>query len=329
MMKLTSALMLSTLTVAGCANTSGNTLAACDPLASTPAAAPPAAPPHWGGTVFTIVMENHSRGEILGSSQAPYINSLASQHAVAEGYHDPFVHPSEPNYFWMVAGQNFGILDDADPGSHHLDAKSHIADQLELAGLSWKAYQESMGQPCGLTSHGLYAAKHNPFAYFDDINGWDGKAFHPEQRCNAHVVDYAQLDLDIANNVVPRYVFITPNLKSDMHDASIAFGDAWLASEVPKLLATDAYKNGGVIFLMWDEGGGSPASDDPPFLAISPNAAAGMRSQVDYDTSSYLKTVQNVLGLPELPCAAAADRATVESMSDLFTVPMTSPTTGP
>src|SRR5437762_3380274 len=83
--------------------------------------------------------------------------------------------PAERNYFWMVAGQNFGVLDDADPSSHHLAATSHIADQLELAGLGWKAYQESMGEPCGLTSHGRYAAKHNPFAYFDDINGWDGK----------------------------------------------------------------------------------------------------------------------------------------------------------
>lgn len=272
--------------------------------------------------MFTIAMENHSRGQIFGNSQAPYINSLADHFAVAEGYHDPFVHPSEPNYFWMVAGQNFGVLDDSDPGSHHLDTTSHVADQLELAGLSWKAYQESMGEPCGLKSHGLYAAKHNPFAYFNDINGWDGKAFHPEQRCNAHVVDYSQLEADIANNAIPSYVFITPNLNSDMHDGSVSFGDTWLANEMPKLLATDAYKNGGVIFLLWDEGGGSPASDDPPFLAISPNAVSGLRSQVDYDTSSYLKTVQSILGVAPLPCAATADRTSAQAMTDLFTAPL-------
>lgn len=319
MTKFSSALLCSSLMFAACANTSGNTLAVCDPLASAPAAAPP----QWAGTVFTIVMENHSRSQILGSSQAPYINQLANQNAVADGYHDSYVHPSEPNYFWMVAGQNFGVLDDKDPESHHLGSRSHLADQLELGGLTWKAYQESMGEPCGLTSHGRYAAKHNPFAYFDDINGWDGAAFHPEQRCNQHVLDYTQLDADIANHALPRYVFITPNLDNDMHDGSVALGDAWLANEVPKLLATDAYKNGGVIFLLWDEGGGSPASDDPPFIAISPNAAPGMRSQVDYDTSSYLKTVQNILGLPELPCADAVDRTSVTSMTDLFSVPLT------
>jgi phospholipase C len=309
------------LTIMGCANTSGNTLAACDALTS----APPAAAPQWkDGTVFTIVMENHSRGEIFGNANAPYINGLANQNAVAMGYHDSYVHPSEPNYFWMVAGQNFGILDDADPGSHHLDTQSHIADQIEHAGLTWKAYQESMGGACGLQSHGRYAAKHNPFAYFDDINGWDGKAFHPELRCNDHILDYSQIDVDIANHALPNYVFITPNLDNDMHDGSISLGDNWLANEIPKLLATDNYKNGGVIFLLWDEGGGSPASDDPPFIAISPHAADGMRSQVDYDTSSYLKTVQNILGLAELPCAEASVRSTVSSMTDLFTVPLTS-----
>ena len=314
--------LLGALSLSGCANNSGNTNVACDALARGPAVVAPA----WqGGTVFTIVLENRSRGEILGNRQAPYINQLANDHAVAEGYHDSFVHPSEPNYFWMVAGQNFGVLDDGDPSSHHLAATSHIADQLELAGLSWKSYQESMGDPCGLTSHGRYAAKHNPFAYFDDINGWDGKAFHPEQRCNAHVVDYEQLDADIANHALPSYVFITPNLDNDMHDGTIAEGDRWLAREVPKLLATDNYKNNGVIFLLWDEGGGTPASDDPPFIAISPSAAHGARSQTDYDTSSYLMTVQNILGLQPLPCAATADRSTTAAMADLFTVPLTGP----
>ena len=308
------------LALGGCANNSGNTNTACEPLPSAPAVAPA----QWkGGTVFTIVMENHSRGQILGNSSAPFINRLASENAVAEGYHDSFVHPSEPNYFWMVAGQNFGVLDDADPGSHHLGATSHIADQLEGAGLSWKAYQESMGDPCGLTSHGRYAAKHNPFAYFDDINGWDGKAFHPEQRCNSHIVDYSQLDADIAAHALASYVFITPNLDNDMHDGSIALGDSWLANEIPKLMATDNYKNGGVIFLLWDEGGGSPAADDPPFIAISPNAVHGMRSQADYDTSSYLKTVQSILGVGALPCADAGTRSTVDAMTDLFSVSLT------
>ena len=303
--------------VAGCTgNNSGSTLATCQQLAPVHATAPPG----YSGSVITIVMENKSQGEIFGNRDAPYINSLAKQGAVALGYHDPFVHPSEANYLWMVSGENFGILDDDEPQSHHLDSTSHVADQIELEGLTWKTYQESMGAPCGLQSHGRYAAKHNPFVFFNDINGWDGSQFAHSQRCIDHVVDYSQLDADIAAGTLPNYVFITPNLDNDMHDGSIAQGDAWLAHEIPKLLTNAAMTSGGVIFLMWDEGGGTPNGDDPPFMVISPNANVGMQSQTDYDTSSYLKTVESLLGLAPLPCDA--NSASVAAMDELFTKPI-------
>ncbi len=297
--------------------TSGNTAVTCQAVTAAPAHPPVG----WAGTVFTIVMENHSRGDILGNPAAPFINSLASQNAVADGYHDSYVHPSEPNYLWMVAGQNFGVLDDNDPASHHLDSTSHLADQIEAAGLSWKTYQEGMGAPCGLVSHDRYAAKHDPFVYFNDINGWDGQAFQPSTRCATHIVDLKQLDADIAATSLPKYAFITPNLDHDMHDGTIEQGDAWLQEQVTKIVGTDAFNNGGVIFVLWDEG--SNSADDPPFIAISPNANRGFVSTSDYDTSSYLKTVQTILGVQTLPCAEAGVSSTVAVMSDLFAMPMT------
>jgi phosphatidylinositol-3-phosphatase len=309
--------LLAPVIVAGCTpNISGSTLAACQVLPPTSRTAVPG----WSGSVFTIVMENKSRSEILGPGGPPFINALARRYAVAAGYHDNFVHPSEANYLWMVGGQNFGVLDDADPVAHHLESPSHLADQLDRAGITWRAYQEGMGAPCGLTSHGRYAAKHDPFVYFNDVNGWDGSVFHPAPRCSDHVVDYSQLDVDLARRALPRYVFITPNLDHDMHDGSIAQGDAWLAHELPKILASDAYTKGGAIFLLWDEGGGIPAMDDPPFVVISPNARRGFVSQANYDTSSYLKTVQTVLGLDAQACDTAASAIPV--MDDLFTVPL-------
>ncbi|CAN5214930.1 phosphatidylinositol-3-phosphatase [soil metagenome] len=313
-------LALGLVAVAACSpNNSGSSLVSCEKLAVKPALHRPG----WNGTVFTIAMENHSRGQIFGNRRAPFINRLVDGSAVAMGYHDPYVHPSEANYLWMVSGENFGVLDDDDPNSHHFSSTSHIVDQVENGGLSWKAYQESMGEPCGLVSHGRYAAKHNPFVYFDDINGWDGHSFHKTARCIDHVVDYAQLDKDLASNNVPRYAFITPNLDDDMHDGSIADGDAWLSHEIPKIMASPAYQNGGVIFLLWDEGGGTPANDDPPFIAISNNAKSGFKSLANYDTSSYLKTVEAVLGLGSLPCDA--ESATVNTMADLFNAPLDEP----
>jgi acid phosphatase len=298
--------------LAGCGvNTSGNTDVECRALSATAATRPAA----FRGTVFTIVMENKDREQVVGSKSAPYVSALAVEHAEAVGYRDSFVHPSKPNYIWMVAGENFGILNNDDPSpAASITSRSHLADQIEMAGLTWKTYQESMGEPCGLTSHGLYAVKHNPFAYFADINGSDGKVFQPSARCREHMVDYSQFDVDLASGQLPDYVFITPNLINDMHDGSIADGDRWLAREVPKILGSDAYKNGGVLFLTWDEGNG--AGDDPPFIAISPHANPGLVSHVEYDTSSFLKTVQAILGVESLPCAPRPEA--VPRMDDLF-----------
>ena len=315
---LGASVLLPALALSGCgaSNTSGNTQVECGAITTTQAVRPAA----WRGTVFTIVMENHSQGQILGNPAAPYINSLAQQNAVAAGYHDSYVHPSEPNYIWMVAGENFGILNDDDPHrGNAITSQSHLANQIEKAGLTWKSYQESMGASCGLKSHGLYAAKHNPFVYFADINGWDGSTFQPSARCDEHVVDYSQFDTDLASGKLPAYAFITPNMINDMHDGSVATGDSWLAAEVPKILNSDAYKNGGVLFLLWDEG--ASASDDPPFIAISPNAQHGFVSHTEYDTSSFLKTVQSMMGVDPLPCSSQPDA--VQTMSDLFTVPLT------
>lgn len=317
-MRILNTLALAALVVvaAGCPNTAGNTSVTCSGLTAQDTVPSTM----WQGSVFTLVMENHSQKDILGNPDAPFINSLAQQNAVAAGYRDNQVHPSEPNYLWMVAGENFGVLDDSAPSSHHIDSKSHIADQLEMQGLDWKGYMESMGQPCGLSSHYPYEPKHNPFVFFNDVNGWDGTTFQPSPRCTAHVVDYSQLDADLAANKVPKYVFITPNMKSDMHDASVAEGDAWLAREVPKILASDAFNKGGVLFLTWDEGGGWPQADDPPMIVISPHAKRGLVSQTPFNASSYLKTVQKILGLQTLPCNPTAD--TVQTMDELFDVPI-------
>jgi hypothetical protein len=292
----------------------GSTNVACRPLTASTANRPQA----WRGTVFTIVMENHSQGQILDDDGPLFIRALAAQGAVAAGYHDPYVHPSEPNYLWMVAGENFGIISDDDPGpGNTIGATAHLADQIEHAGLTWKAYEESMGAPCGLVSHDTYAAKHDPFVFFSDINGWDGTELAPGPRCMQHVVDYSQLAADIASGQLPDYAFITPDLTHDMHDGSIADGDAWLATEVPQILASDAYRNGGALFLVWDEGAND--ADDPPFIVVSPNVRPGTVSQTPYDTSSYLLTVQKLLGLDALPCSA--NPASVQSMDDLFAAP--------
>src|SRR5690349_615872 len=54
-------------------------------------------------TIFTIVLENHDYAEIVGSSNAPYINSLIAKGGLATNYKDTN-HPSLPNYLHMISG---------------------------------------------------------------------------------------------------------------------------------------------------------------------------------------------------------------------------------
>jgi acid phosphatase len=140
----------------------------------------------------------------------------------------------------------------------------------------------------------------------------------PSSRFDRHVFDFAQWPRDRSSGAIADYVFITPNLDDDMHDGTIAQGDAWLAAEVPAIMATGAYQGGGVLFVLWDEG--INATDDPPFIVVSPNVTPGTVSQADYDTSSFLLTVEKILGVDALPCSP--DPAAVRPMTDLFKVPL-------
>ena len=97
---------------------------------------------------------------------------------------------------------------------------------------------------------------------------------------------------------------------------------------MPKILASDAFNNGGVLFLTWDEGGGWPQSDDPPMIVISAHAKRGFVSQTPYNASSYLKTVQKILGLQTLPCNPSTSDST-QSMDELFDVPLDAIKKGP
>ncbi len=305
----------------GGADVSGNVAdRECRALQATAAAAAATQSP-FTGTVFTIVIENKSRHMLFDSSNAPFLAKFAADNAVANGYVDTGVHPSEPNYIWMVSGQNFGILDDAAPAKHHIATTSHLVDQLEKVGKTWTAYQESMGQPCKTVSSGRYAVKHNPFVFFDDLVAWNGTTAVPSQRCIDNVVDYSQFDADLASGNIADYVFITPDMISDMHDGTVKQGDNWLAREVPKILASDAYKNGGVLIITADEGEGQ--GDDPPFVLASPLGKKGFISDRAYDTSSYLKTVQAIMGVEALPCGGD-NAGSVETMGDLFTTSLPS-----
>jgi len=264
-------------------------------------------------TVFLIMMENHNWSAITGSSTAPYINNtlLAIGAHAAQYFNPPGIHPSLPNYLWLEAGTNFGISADDSPSTAHQSTTTHLVTLLKNANITWKAYDEDIdGSSCPLSNVSGYATKHNPFVYFDDVTN---SLSSTSAYCIAHVRPFTELATDLANNTVASYNFITPNLIDDMHDGTIAQGDTWLATHVPVILNSAAYKQGGVIFITWDEGEGG---DGPiGMIVLSPKAKVGYQNSIHYDHSSTLRTVEEILKVSPMLGGAANQT----DLSDLFT----------
>jgi phosphatidylinositol-3-phosphatase len=288
--------------------------------------------------VFVIAMENENATGVYGNVNAPYINNtLMTQYAHAGNYSDvlmPLI-PSEPHMIWLEGGTNvFGdktFLLDSDPSAgNSTNDTAHIATKLVTAGngKNWRAYQEGINTTTGLcpiNSDAFYAAKHDPFVFFQDIAG--SPPSKTNSNCMAHHKDTSALTADLLANDVASYTFITPNLCNDMHGASgcangctsgtaaacVPAGDMWLANHVPAII-NFINANGGVLFIVWDEPQNVFAAMKQPFLVIGPNVKVNYTSAVSVNHSSYVKSVERLLGLPiNARVSAASD------FSDFFT----------
>jgi phosphatidylinositol-3-phosphatase len=260
--------------------------------------------------VIWIWMENHSYSDIIGSSQAPYINSVAGECGLATNYHN-LSHPSLPNYIGATSGLGSMSLKTFDSDCSPSKKCSTSAASIFGQGETWKAYEESMPSNCANSNSGEYAVRHNPPPYFTTLTG-----------CATNDVPYTQLATDLANNALPAFSFITPNLIDDMHDGTIADGDTWLSSNLPAILNSAAYTSGTTaVFITWDEGTGgkngeacatntTDASCQVATIVLSPSTPAGSTSGTLFNHYSLLGTAEQLLGLPALGQAASATTMT-------------------
>jgi hypothetical protein len=298
------------------------------PSTSTPQATPPAkktsitVASSSGNikTVFVIVMENHNWSDIQNNPSAPYINgTLLPQASYALQYFNPpGNHPSEPNYLWLEAGTNFNISNDNPPKDNHQASTDHLVTYLDKAGITWKAYEENItGKVCPLNATSLYAPKHNPMVFFDNVTGSNDPN---SSYCISHERPYSELKTDLLNNTVSQYNFITPNLCNDMHNSNgcqssdeVKNGDTWLSQQIPMIMNSKAYQEGGAIFITWDE---SENGDHPiGMIVLSPFVkGGGYSNSIHYTHSSTLRTIEEIFNIT--PLLGDASKAT--DLSDLF-----------
>jgi phosphatidylinositol-3-phosphatase len=251
----------------------------------------------------------------------------------------------------------------------------NIGTQLSAAKKSWKGYMEDMGNvptreaaACGhpalestdetqkAAAGDGYATRHDPFVYFHSVI--DGQAF-----CDKHVVALGSptgampagalhgetglaTDLTAAFRT-PRFSFITPNLCNDGHDypctnqasgaSALTDIDTFLETWVPKITSSQAYRENGLLEIVFDEATNSeteacceemagPGSPLPGItgpgggrvgaVLLSPFIAPGTVTKTSYNHYSSLASWESIFGLSRL-----ADAASVPTVfgADIFT----------
>ena len=330
--------------------------------------------------VFILVLENEGFDQTFGSATpATYLaDSLPKRGALLTQYYGTG-HFSLDNYTSMISGQAPDSATSADCGIYSDFVQTGtaafqqavgkgcvyptnvrtVANQLTERGITWRAYMEDMGNvptreavTCGhvplgtldITNHALpndqYAARHDPFVYFHSIT---------DSPLCQNVVPLTRLQADLAEpGNTPNYVFVTPNVCHDGHDAPCVDGepgglvsaDAFLRTWVPRITSSRAFQNDGLLMIIFDEATGADATaccNEQPgpnqalpgrtgpgggrtgAVFLSPFIKGGTVSNVGYNHYSMLKSVEDIFRLPYLGFAGQPGLAAFGA--DVFTRP--------
>ncbi len=241
------------------------------------------------GHAIVIVLENKEYSDVLGSSEAPASATLSRRYAQLTRYYG-VSHPSLPNYLALVSGSTHAITSDC---TDCTVTGPNLADTLEAAGKTWKAYAEGLPR-AGYTAafFGRYAKKHNPFLYFRDVSESHTRL--------ERIVPLARFARDDRAGTLPDFSLVVPDLCHDMHDCSVATGDRWLGSFVRPLLRgsrTDRL----AIFVVFDEGStNAHGGGHVPALVLGPLVRPHAVTSATLDHYSLLRTIEDAWGLPRL-----------------------------
>lgn len=278
--------------------------------------------------VFVIYMENKGADDIVGSPNAPYINSLINTYGYDDNYY-ALSHPSDPNYFRILGGSDFGIDYNSPPNS--IDAPS-LMQEMDQAGITWAGYAQSMPSPGAIVSSGDYSVDELPFAEFNYVYG------NTPDYLQEHLLPLTQLATNLADpSTFPGFTWIAANEDNNMegpvdslsgvlqfiatqftnHQYNVAAGDQFVQQEVSTIENSKTWTDPNekdVIILTTDEdnnnlslGFGNQGNNVP--MIVIPNDGAvtlgGMQSgnfttDAYYNEYSLMATIEDALGLAPL-----------------------------
>ncbi len=264
-----------------------------------------------------VVLENTNYADVVGSANAPYLNSLIAKGGVASNYYAN-THPSIGNYFAMTTG-TVPTNDDTFNGTVSSD---NVVRELVAAGKSWKVYAQSLPVQGYIGADTYpYLRRHNPISYLSDVQPPSAQAMN--------LVPFAQLSSDLSASQLPNYSFIVPDAQHDAHDCPnsqsnttcdigvrVAAADAFLSANLPQLLSNAQFATSGILAIVFDEsqndntnGGGKVMC-----LLVGTGVKAGYSGTGTYNHYSLLNLSMIALGVKTIPGSGA----TAAQMTEFF-----------
>jgi acid phosphatase len=262
--------------------------------------------------VVIVALENTNYSQVVGSPNAPYLNSLIAKGGLATNYYAN-VHPSIGNYFFMTTGQDV-TNDDTFFGIVSVD---NVVRELSAVSKTWKDYAEDLPKVgyIGPDIPPFYARRHNPLTYFSDVI--------QDPNALLRIVPYSQLAADLANDGLPNYSFIAPNTAHDGHSCSdgsmncdisvrVANADTWMSNNLPAILNNSQFQQSELLIVTFDEssddntnGGGKVMT-----LLLGTKVKAGYTGTGQYDHRSLLGLSMTALGAKVPDAASGANQMT-------------------
>src|SRR5690348_2656368 len=257
--------------------------------------------------IFVIILENQSYERVVGSSNAPYLNSLIPKGALATQFYAT-VHGSQLVRQYLYAG--VGISDSVTT----CFTENNLVRQMLPLALQWKSYNEDLPSiGSWLVSYNNYVRRHNVLTDWSDTCASSQRYYSVPFTDSAHGFWH-----DASNHTFVNFNDIDPHLGNDMHSPTtnpglaIRNGDSWLKSHVPAILSQPYFQTGGdgQLWIIFDEGNIYPKVDSRHgggrvmVLLLGPKAAKGYRSGIFHNTQNVLRTWGISMGFATLPGGA-------------------------
>lgn len=236
--------------------------------------------------IIIVWFENKGYSQIIGKSNAPYINSLISKGTLFTNAHG-LTHPSYPNYIALFSGSTQGISSNSCISGAPKTATT-LYNQLGKVGALLRWYSEDLPE-IGSTvcSSGDYVERHNPITIFSQVPSDNNRPFY--------LLDAALKDDPLTRyKKLPEVMMVTPNLENDMHDGSIQTGDAWLKTHFDKYIQW-AYTHNSMLVVYFDEDNKQEGNKIPAVI-VGEHVKVNYQTSIFYDHYSFTKTICSMFG---------------------------------